>query len=50
MKKISILILASIALISCNKNNDKANGYGNFEATEITVSSEANGNDKKPSK
>ena len=43
MKKISILILASIALISCNKNNEKADGYGNFEATEITVSSEANG-------
>jgi HlyD family secretion protein len=42
MKKIiTFLILAS--LISCNKNNDKAEGYGNFEATEITVSSEANG-------
>lgn len=43
MKKISIIILATIGLISCNKNNDKADGYGNFEATEITVSSEANG-------
>lgn len=43
MKKISIIILATIALISCNKNSDKADGYGNFEATEITVSSEANG-------
>ena len=43
MKKISILILATIVLISCNKNNDKADGYGNFEATEITISSEANG-------
>ncbi|WP_291103072.1 MULTISPECIES: HlyD family secretion protein [unclassified Flavobacterium] len=38
---IPILILAS--LFSCNKNNDKADGYGNFEATEVTVSSEANG-------
>jgi HlyD family secretion protein len=43
MKKISIIILATIGLISCNKNSDKADGYGNFEATEITVSSEANG-------
>ena len=43
MKKISIIILATMGLISCNKNNDKADGYGNFEATEITVSSEANG-------
>ena len=43
MKKISIIILATIGLISCNKNNDKADGYGNFEATEITISSEANG-------
>lgn len=42
MKKIiSILILAS--LFSCNKNNDKADGYGNFEATEVTISAEATG-------
>jgi HlyD family secretion protein len=31
-------------LVSCTKNNDKADGYGNFEATEVTISSEANGN------
>lgn len=42
MKKIfTFLILAS--LVSCNKNNNKADGYGNFEATEVTISSEANG-------
>ena len=42
MKKIiPFLILASLA--SCNKNNDKADGYGNFEATEVTISAEANG-------
>jgi HlyD family secretion protein len=42
MKKIiTFLILAS--LISCNKNNDKADGYGNFEATEVTISAEATG-------
>ena len=43
MKKVSLLILATLGLISCNKNNEKAEGYGNFEATEITVSSETNG-------
>ena len=42
MKKIiTFLILSS--LVSCNKNNDKADGYGNFEATEVTISAEANG-------
>lgn len=42
MKKILILAV-SITIISCNKNNEKADAYGNFEATEITVSSESNG-------
>jgi len=34
-----------IAMIftSCNENNGRADGYGNFEATEITVSAENNG-------
>lgn len=42
MKKlITFIILTS--LFSCNKNNDKADGYGNFEATEVTISAEANG-------
>ena len=42
MKKIiTFLIVAS--LISCNKNNEKADGYGNFEAIEVTISAEANG-------
>lgn len=42
MKKIiTFLILTS--LISCNKSNEKADGYGNFEATEVTISAEANG-------
>ena len=43
MKNSTVLLLVAIAMISCNKNGDKADGYGNFEATEITVSSEANG-------
>lgn len=42
MKKIFTLLLLT-SLASCNKNNDKADGYGNFEATEVTISAEANG-------
>ena len=44
MKNIKILFLAGLAgsLFSCS-NVEKADGYGNFEATEITISSEANG-------
>lgn len=42
MKKIITLLLLT-SLISCNKNNEKADGYGNFEATEVTISAEANG-------
>lgn len=40
-KTLALLILAT--LFSCNKNDDKADGYGNFEATEVTISAEANG-------
>ncbi|UMB59405.1 HlyD family efflux transporter periplasmic adaptor subunit [Lutibacter sp. A80] len=41
--KILLLILAvTSSLLSCN-NNDRADGYGNFEATEITISAENNG-------
>ena len=35
--------LILINLVACNKNNDKADGYGNFEATEVTISAEASG-------
>ncbi len=35
--------LIPMLLLSCGSNGDKADGYGNFEATETTVSSEANG-------
>jgi HlyD family secretion protein len=40
-----ILALSIIAttLFSCGKDNGKADGYGNFEATEITISAENNG-------
>ncbi|WP_036824392.1 HlyD family secretion protein [Polaribacter sp. Hel1_85] len=37
---ISIMVFG---LLSCGKDNGKADGYGNFEATEITISAENNG-------
>ena len=37
------IVLISAGLLSCNSNNNKADGYGNFEATEITFSAENNG-------
>lgn len=43
MKNISLLIIAILGLFSCNKTSSRADGYGNFEATEVTVSSESNG-------
>ena len=42
MKNILALLVIT-SLISCNKDNEKADGYGNFEATEVTISAEANG-------
>lgn len=46
MKQIKITAIIScvaLTLISCGNGNDRADGYGNFEATEITVSAENNG-------
>jgi HlyD family secretion protein len=40
---ITVLSIASTTLLSCSNSNDKADGYGNFEATEIMVSAENNG-------
>lgn len=42
MKKILALLIFA-TLFSCNNSDDKADGYGNFEATEVTISAEANG-------
>jgi len=41
MKKLVLLSLT--VLFSCNGSDEKADGYGNFEATEVTISAEANG-------
>ena len=43
MKKLAILLLATFIFTSCDKEVIKADAYGNFEATEITVSAESNG-------
>ncbi len=37
------LTIITTSFLSCGNNNDKADGYGNFEATEITISAENNG-------
>lgn len=46
MKTKTILAAVNIVvlgLVSCNNGDEKADGYGNFEATEVTVSAENNG-------
>jgi HlyD family secretion protein len=42
MKKILILIIPGLFLISCSSSN-KSDAYGNFEAVEVIISSQANG-------
>jgi HlyD family secretion protein len=42
-KIISIILIIATILSSCGNGDDKADGYGNFEATEITISAESNG-------
>lgn len=37
------LSIIALSLFSCGTGNGKADGYGNFEATEITISAENNG-------
>jgi len=43
INKITLFGILSTTLFSCGNGNDNADGYGNFEATEITVSAENNG-------
>jgi len=44
MNKYQFYILVLLPwLYSCSGNNDKADAYGNFEAVEVIISSEANG-------
>ena len=41
--KILNITLVTLFLSSCNSNSDLADGYGNFEAVETTISAESNG-------
>ncbi|PHR72892.1 MAG: HlyD family secretion protein [Lutibacter sp.] len=43
LNRFIITIIISTTLFSCNNGNNRADGYGNFEATEITISAETNG-------
>ncbi|BDD02547.1 HlyD family secretion protein [Aureibacter tunicatorum] len=42
LNKLILLTIAIVAFSSCNEE-EKADAYGNFESTEVTVSAEANG-------
>jgi len=43
MKKFLWILMISTGLMACSSNDDKADAYGNFEATEIMVSAMARG-------
>jgi HlyD family secretion protein len=39
----TLTLLLALLLGACSNSNEKADAYGNFEATEITISAEGNG-------
>ena len=41
--KTKLLVIPALFLLGCSGHDDKADGYGNFTATEILVSSETSG-------
>ena len=43
MKTISLVFIAASLLAGCNNIADKADAFGNFEATEVIISAETNG-------
>lgn len=43
MKTKSLIIIAVLMTASCKNNEDQADAYGNFEATEVIVSAETSG-------
>lgn len=43
MKKIFIILASVILLSSCETTDDKSDAFGNFEVTEVIISSEAQG-------
>jgi len=47
MKTRSLIIISAILLGGCKNNTDKADAFGNFEATEVLVSAETSGRIQK---
>ena len=43
MKTRSLIIIAAVLLVGCKNKADKADAFGNFEATEVMISAETNG-------
>lgn len=43
MSPLLLTMLIAVSLFSCNKKDITSDAYGNFEATEITISAESNG-------
>jgi HlyD family secretion protein len=43
MKYSTLIVIASLILVGCRNKTEQADAYGNFEATEVIVSSETNG-------
>lgn len=43
MRSTTLIILAALLVTACSNDADKADAYGNFEATEVIVSAETNG-------
>ncbi len=43
MKTRILTVIAAVMLAGCHRNDNVADAYGNFEATEVTVSSETGG-------
>ncbi len=43
IKKISIFILVGMMIVSCDREENLADAYGNFEGNPVTVSAEASG-------
>ena len=43
MKIRTLMLIGAVMLAGCNKNDNQADAYGNFEATEVVVSSETSG-------
>jgi HlyD family secretion protein len=43
MKNILLILFVIAALVSCSKDNNKSDAFGNFEATEVLISAETSG-------